>query len=134
MQCIFLQLEHELGQNSRICICIKYVDGSTSGFYFDGVGCAMRLSKNVGEGRAVLKLSKLDWFTVLSSRWFQSNTVFMKKEFLNDSVFALCRLWYTRPLALLGVIYVLFRELTMHTDYITLRCYVIIFMNLCQPY
>ena len=32
-----------------ICICIKYVDGSTSGFYFDGVGCAMRLSRNVGE-------------------------------------------------------------------------------------
>jgi hypothetical protein len=28
-----------------ICICIKYADGSTSGFYFDGVGCAMRLSK-----------------------------------------------------------------------------------------
>ena len=32
-----------------ICICIMYVDGSTSAFYFDGVGCAMRLSKNVGE-------------------------------------------------------------------------------------
>jgi hypothetical protein len=33
----------------KICICIKYVDGSTSGLYFDGVGCAMRPSKNVGE-------------------------------------------------------------------------------------
>jgi hypothetical protein len=32
-----------------VCICIKYVDGSTSGLYFDGVECAMRLSKNVGE-------------------------------------------------------------------------------------
>jgi hypothetical protein len=42
-----------------------------------------------------LKLSKLDWFTVLSSRWFQSNTVFMKKKFLNGSVFAL---WHTRTL------------------------------------
>jgi hypothetical protein len=49
-----------------------------------------------------LKLSKLDWFTVLSSRWFQSNTVFMKKEFLNGSVFAL---WYTRPLELLMTLF-----------------------------
>jgi hypothetical protein len=32
-----------------ICICIKYVDGSTSGFCFDGVGHAMQLSRNVGE-------------------------------------------------------------------------------------
>jgi hypothetical protein len=32
-----------------LSVCIKYVDGSTSGFYFDGVGCAMGLSKNVGE-------------------------------------------------------------------------------------
>ena len=58
----------------------------------------MRLGKNV----AVLKLSKLDWFTVLSSRWFPSNTVFMKKEFLNGSVFAL---WYTRPLELLMTLF-----------------------------
>jgi hypothetical protein len=49
-----------------------------------------------------LKLSKLDWFTVLSSRWFRSNTVFMKKEFLNGSVFAL---WYTRPLELLMTLF-----------------------------
>jgi hypothetical protein len=49
-----------------------------------------------------LKLFKLDWFTVLSSRWFQSNTVFMKKEFLNGSVFAL---WYTRPLELLMTLF-----------------------------
>jgi len=34
---------------ASVSVCIKYVDGSTSGFYFDGVGCAMRLSKNVGE-------------------------------------------------------------------------------------
>jgi hypothetical protein len=32
-----------------VSVCIKYVDGSTSGFYFDAVGCAMQLSKNVGE-------------------------------------------------------------------------------------
>ena len=49
-----------------------------------------------------MKLSKLDWFTVLSSRWFQSNTVFMMKEFLNGSVFAL---WYTRPLELLMTLF-----------------------------
>ena len=49
-----------------------------------------------------MKLSKLDWFTVLSSRWFRSNTVFMKKEFLNGSVFAL---WYTRPLELLMTLF-----------------------------
>jgi hypothetical protein len=49
-----------------------------------------------------LKLSKLDWFTVLSSSWFQSNNVFMKKEFLNGSVFAL---WYTRPLELLMTLF-----------------------------
>jgi hypothetical protein len=49
-----------------------------------------------------LKFSKLDWFTVLSSRWFQSNTVFMKKEFLNGSVFSL---WYSRPLELLMTLF-----------------------------
>ena len=49
-----------------------------------------------------MKLSKLDWFTVLSSRWFQPNTVFMKKEFLNGSVFTL---WYTRPLELLMTLF-----------------------------
>ena len=49
-----------------------------------------------------MKFSKLDWFTVLSSRWFQSNTVFMKKEFLNGSVFSL---WYSRPLELLMTLF-----------------------------
>jgi hypothetical protein len=49
-----------------------------------------------------LKFSKLDWFTVLSSRWFQSNTVFMKKDFLNGSVFSL---WYSRPLELLMTLF-----------------------------
>jgi hypothetical protein len=39
---------------------------------------------------------------VLSSRWFQSNTVFMKKEFLNGSVFSL---WYSRPLELLMTLF-----------------------------
>ena len=39
---------------------------------------------------------------MLSSRWFQSNTVFMKKEFLNGSVFAL---WYTRLLELLMTLF-----------------------------
>ena len=39
---------------------------------------------------------------MLSSRWFQSNTVFMKKEFLNGSVFTL---WYTRPLELLMTLF-----------------------------
>ena len=41
--------EQDFELDRKICICIKYVDGSTSGLYFDGVGCAMRLSKNVGE-------------------------------------------------------------------------------------
>jgi hypothetical protein len=36
-------------RSSLEIICIKYVDGSTYGFYFDGVGCAVRLSENVGE-------------------------------------------------------------------------------------
>ena len=49
-----------------------------------------------------MKLSNVDWFTVLSSRWFQSNTVFMKKEFLYGSLFAL---WYTRPLELLMTLF-----------------------------
>ena len=49
-----------------------------------------------------MKFSKLDWFTVLSSRWFQSNTVFMKKDFLNGSVFSL---WYSRPLELLMTLF-----------------------------
>ena len=49
-----------------------------------------------------MKLSKLDWFTVLSSSWFQTNNVFMKKEFLNGSVFAL---WNTRPLELLMTLF-----------------------------
>jgi hypothetical protein len=32
-----------------VSVCIKYVDGFTSGFSFDTVGCTMRLSKNAGE-------------------------------------------------------------------------------------
>ena len=39
---------------------------------------------------------------MLSSRWSQSSTVFMKKEFLNGSVFAL---WYTRPFELLMTLF-----------------------------